>query len=464
MLPALVALAMAPMPSSTQTPLLKRWQSLKYGMFIHFGMSTFDGNEINDGNSPPSTYDPTQLDVKQWVHVAKLAGMKYAVLTAKHTAGFCLWPSGDYDITKSPVKTDVVAEFIKDCKAEGILPGIYYCILDGHNEHGIKWDAPVNDEYFALIKRHLTQLHTRYHGIFEQWLDIPGKLSPEQRTELYDLVKKLDPNCLVLMNITNWQSSGTVMPPGAWPTDLAVGERTPPQARHNTDMQVDGKTYYIPLEVCDTLGKNWFWVPGDQPRTLRSLYKLYQDSVGRNANLLLDVPPDKTGRIPQASVDRLLELAKVIKDPRTLPKPRSLAFSAKATASNVFHNDAQYAPSMAFDDDPTTRWATDDDQHQAWLQVDLGKPVTVGAAAISEAYPNRVQSFQIQYLQGGVWKSAYSGTTIGEHWQQNFPPVKAQILRLNILNSTIGPTIWEFELLPPRTRKPRTSPSDSRPG
>ena len=97
-------------------------------------------------------------------------------------------------------RTDVVAEFMRACKEEGIKPGIYYCVLDSRNEGGLDYKAAVGDDYFRLIKRHLTELHTRYPGICEQWIDGPSKLSPQQRQELYDLIKRLTPDCLVLMN------------------------------------------------------------------------------------------------------------------------------------------------------------------------------------------------------------------------------------------------------------------------
>ena len=119
-------------PAAKCTPRLAEWEGLKYGMFIHFGMSTFTGDELDDGKSASTTYAPTQLDVRQWVRTAKQAGMKYMVLTAKHHSGHCLWDSADYDydVATSGDKTDVVAEFMKACKEEGIKPGIYYAILD----------------------------------------------------------------------------------------------------------------------------------------------------------------------------------------------------------------------------------------------------------------------------------------------------------------------------------------------
>lgn len=435
-----------------RTQELAEWERLKYGMFIHYGMSTFDQSEINDGKSSPSVYAPTKLDVRQWVHVAKLAGMKYAVLTAKHTAGFCLWPSGDYDVTLSPVKTDVVAEFMKACKAEAVKPGIYYCILDGHNEGGVKWDAPVGPQYFALIKKHLTQLHTRYPGIYEQWIDVPAKLTPEQRREIYDLVKRLDPGCLVLMNVSNWSKPGTTMPAGAWPTDLAVGERNAPPEGHNPHMTVDGNPYYIPLEVCDTLAENWFWVKGDSVQGLRRLKKLWQNTVGRGSNLLLDVPPDMTGRIPEPSIRRLMELKHAIDHPSEMTIPSSLTLGGTASASNVYHRDPTWAANGAIDDNDGTRWACDDDVLSAWLQVDLGTEKTFDEAFISEAYPNRVHEFELQAMVAGKWMTFYRGTAIGVELALHFRPLKARIVRLKVEKSTIGPSIWEFQLYAPKAK------------
>ncbi len=92
----------------------------------------------------------------------------------------------------------------------------------------------------------------------------------------------------------------------------------PPPEGHHPVKVVGGKTYYLPMEVCDTICGNWFWTPDDRPKTVRTLYKLYAESVGRGANLLLNVPPDKTGRIPQEYVDALMELKRVIDDPALL--------------------------------------------------------------------------------------------------------------------------------------------------
>ena len=104
---------------------------------------------------------------------------------------------------------------------------------------------------------------------------------------------------------------------------------------------------------------------------------------------------------------------------------------------------------MALDDNPDTRWATDSGTHAAWLEVDLGKPTTFSQVAISEAY-DRVRRFELQYRAGQTWKPFVQGTTLGEEYTARFDPVTTRHVRLNILEATEGPTIWEFQLMAPK--------------
>ncbi len=127
----------------------------------------------------------------------------------------------------------------------------------------------------------------------------------------------------------------------------------------------------------------------------------------------------------------------------------SLAAGKKAKASNIYQGNQAHGPAKAVDDDPGTRWATDSGVQQAWLEVDLGKPAAFRRVAISEAY-DRVRKFELQYKDGETWKTFLEGTRIGEEYTKDFSPVTAQIVRLNILEATDGPTIWEFQLLAPK--------------
>jgi alpha-L-fucosidase len=126
----------------------------------------------------------------------------------------------------------------------------------------------------------------------------------------------------------------------------------------------------------------------------------------------------------------------------------SLATGKQATASNVFQNQSGYGADKALDDDDETRWATDNGIKSAWLEVDLGKPVTFGRTHIEQAYPElkRVRKFAIEYLAGDAWKACYQGENPGATLDAKFEPVTAQRVRLHITEATDGPTILEFQL------------------
>jgi serine/threonine protein kinase len=171
----------------------KSVSSIPYGLYIHFDISTFGGyaGAKNLGKVPPSSFAPTALDVRGWARTARQAGMTFAVLTAKHEAGFCLWDSqdSDYDIGSSPVKTDILAEFIAACKAEGIVPGLHYSIPDAHNEGKLDFNGPVTPLLFSLIKKQVNELQSRYPEIRILKFDVSARLSRSQCRELCQIVQ-----------------------------------------------------------------------------------------------------------------------------------------------------------------------------------------------------------------------------------------------------------------------------------
>jgi len=314
-------------PAAHPTPGLRKFEQLQFGVSFHFSMNTFTGNDYETGSAPASTYNPTHLDVRQWIRVARDLGAKYAVLTAKHMSGFCLWDSAnyDYDVAASPNKTDVVAAFVAACHEYKVVPGFYYCILDPHNEGVFDWNIPVKEGYYQLIKRQLTELHSRYPNTFYQLLDITWKLSDEQRWELYRLIKKYSPQGIVVMNQAFYQSKrnlGRVCEPKSWPTDVINGEDAlPPPEGHDPQVKFEGGPYYMPMESWIPTGPpykpmppmhSWFWRPGfetQSPQAIAAGYKACRD--GR-ANLLLNLSPDTSGRLPEEAVEKLYEAARII--------------------------------------------------------------------------------------------------------------------------------------------------------
>jgi alpha-L-fucosidase len=316
------------LPATHATAALREFEKLQFGVSYHFSMNTFTGDDYEQGKVPASAYHPTNLDVRQWIGVAHELGAKYAVLTAKHMSGFALWDSAnyDYDVAASPIKTDVVAEFVAACKEYDLKHGFYYCILDPHNEGVFDWNIPVKENYYKLIKQQLTELHSKYPNTFYQLLDITWKLSADQRWELYRLIKKYSPQGVVVMNQAFYQSKknvGRVCEPASFPTDIINGEdQLPPPEGHDLHIKFEGKTYYMPMEAWMPTGPpykpmppmhSWFWRPGFITQSAETIASYYTDCRQRNANLLLNLSPDTTGRLPEDAVKTLHETARIIK-------------------------------------------------------------------------------------------------------------------------------------------------------
>ena len=299
---------------------LQAWENLKYGMFIHFGMSTFDGEELSKGDKPSTLYAPDKLDVDQWVCVARDAGMKYAVLTTKHVSGHCLWPTKytDYHVGLSGNIIDVVGAFVNACEKHGVMPGLYYCSYDNHHLFGSMTysmtDAPfVTEEYQQFQTNQLTELLTGYGQIGEVWIDIPVILPRGYRHKLYNLIARLQPQALIMMN--NGIGDGSNYPVAkSWPSDLIAIERFLPDSQkgHVRWREIEGKNYYMPGEVCDPIGQEWFYQSDDIPRSDAELLGMYLICRTRHTNLLLDVPPDRHGLIPQMHIDALMKLRRNI--------------------------------------------------------------------------------------------------------------------------------------------------------
>ena len=306
---------------------LEAWENLGFGMFIHFGLSTFVSQELPSGQDPSTTYAPDRLDVDQWIQVARDTGMRYAVLTSKHVSGHCLWQSSltDYHVGTSGNTTDVVEQFVEACRRHGLMPGFYYCSWDNHHRFGSRtWSDLLPGEPFTrqfTTRQYedfqwgqLEELLTRYGPIGEVWIDIPMALSRDYRNRLYAHLASMQPDAVIVMNNGIGDGSPETQSVYAWPTDVVTIERYLPDSRrgHAKWRQVEGAEYYLPGEVCDPVGHEWFYVEGDTPRSDAELLGMYLTTRGRGANLLLDVGPDTHGLLPEKTVAALERLRKGI--------------------------------------------------------------------------------------------------------------------------------------------------------
>ncbi len=301
---------------------LRQWEAMKFGGFIHFGMSTFDGQELSRGERPSTDYCPRRVDVDQWVSVMRDAGMKYAVLTAKHVSGHCLWPSKltDYHVGTSGNSKDVVGAFVDACRKRGIVPGFYYCSWDNHHLFGSMtpsmtdwYQAFTTGEYQEFQSGQIRELLTQYGPWGEVWIDIPHVLGRGYRTQLYGEIAALQPDAVIVMN-SGISNAAEYPVAKAWPADIITMERTAPYSvtGYQKWREIEGEFYYLPGEVCDTVCHEWFHVEGDRLRSDAELLGMYLSSVSRGANLLLDAGPAKDGRLPAPVVRALLRLQKNI--------------------------------------------------------------------------------------------------------------------------------------------------------
>jgi alpha-L-fucosidase len=299
---------------------LQQFESLGYGMFISYDIQAFVRATLHGGKVteeqrriPASVYAPDKLDVGQWIAVARDAGMKYAVLTAKRHPGFCLWPSKltDYTVANSGNKTDVVEQYVKACEKCGVQPGLYYPAVDLHHLGG----RPMQDDwkyttslYQTFMTDQITELLTGYGSIAEVWIDIPRVLGRGYRTFLYEHIARLQPNTVILMN--GGFHDGTKVPVDKiWPTDLMSLERTlPSKDGYPKWKTVEDKEYYIPGEFCDSIKPSWWWVEGEEPRDDQKVLTQFRACRAAGVNFLLDAPPDNHGVIPQSTVDALVRL------------------------------------------------------------------------------------------------------------------------------------------------------------
>jgi len=304
----LAALASRPAAKKTIKQLQEDFLKLKFGMFIHFNMATYMGVQWVAGYPSPSTFDPgvETIDTDAWADAAVSAGMKYAVLTAKHVSGFCLWDSKytTYDVMHPdcPYKKDLVAQFIKSFKSRGLKVGLYY----GWRHPGFgdpnkfkvlppECDPATHtfEEQKEFQKAQIAELLTKYPDVFYIWNDaLDPKIMPAD--EILTHIRSIRPNVLASANWWSWAKKGTPY------VDIAVKE-----LRH---FPQDNKA---PGETCWSLEHSWFWHEGTRSKTAKQVLALLKTVNSRNSNLLLNVGPDRSGKIIESSLETLAEVGRL---------------------------------------------------------------------------------------------------------------------------------------------------------
>lgn len=448
-----------PVPSERQLA----WHELEYYMFAHFTVNTFTDKEWGYGDESESVFNPSELDCRQWAKTAKEAGMKGIIITAKHHDGFCLWPSQytEHSVRNSPWQTgkgDVLAELRKACDEYGLKMGVY---LSPWDRNSPVYGTP---EYLQYYRNQLKELLTKYGDIFEVWFDGANggdgfyggarEVRKIDNKTYYDwpnthqIVRELQPGAMMFSDagpdtrwvgnesgmgsLTNWCTlkKDELYPGGNFASILGEGHE-------------DGN-YWVPAEVDVSIRPGWFYheKQDSMVRSPENLMELYYSSVGRNSNLLLNVPPDRRGLLHENDVKSLL----AFRDLREKEFADELARGKKITASSK--RGKGYEASNANDGNPETYWAVKDSEKTGELIIDLGTETELNRVLIQEYIKlgQRVKGFSVDALAGGEWKHILDGTTIGHKIIRKFPVVKASKVKISITDSKACPVISNIEL------------------
>ncbi|MGN1211113.1 MAG: alpha-L-fucosidase [Candidatus Cryptobacteroides sp.] len=437
-------------PSSRQF----NWQRLELTAFAHFGLNTFADRQWGSGFDDPTLFNPADFDAEQWASVLEESGFKSLILTCKHHDGFCLWPSDytDYSVIQSPWKNgegDVVKEVSEACRRHGLLFGVYLSPWDRHDH---RYGTPEYNDFFV---NQLTELLTKYGPITEVWFDGACGEGPNGKRQEYDfdrwyrLVRELQPECVI-----------SIMGPDVrWVgTETGIGRETewsvlPSGVTRGKDLgsrevisNAKSLVWY-PAEADVSIRPSWFWTDSDdgQTKTAEKLMDIYFTSVGRNANLLLNIPPDRDGLFGEDEVNSLLGFAEL--------RRKTFGQNLLEDASVRIKNISRKASRAVCDGDYDTSIVLGENDKGCYNNIlfNWNAPQTFGIFLIQEDIRKgqRVESFTLEYKgEDGLWQEAVSGTTAGYKRILRFEPVTSSEARLTINSARHRPAISEIGLYP----------------
>jgi len=454
--------AVLPVPTERQLA----WHEMEQYAFVHFTTNTFTDKEWGFGDERESVFNPTAMDVTQWTRTIKSAGLKGLVLTCKHHDGFCLWPSKytEHSVKNSPYKGgkgNVVAEVEKACRADGLKFGVY---LSPWDRNRADYGSP---SYIQYYRNQLKELFRAHSPVFEMWFDganggdgYYGGAKEKRKIDgktYYDwpatikLVRGMEPKVIFFsdagpdirwcgnesgfVNETNWNMITT---------DTLYAGKGGINKLLNTGSE--NGTSWMPAEVDVSIRPGWFYHAKEDSlvKSPEQLFDIYLSSVGRGANLILNIPPDRRGLINEIDVATLQGWKKLI-DERF---KTNLALNKPAKASTFRGNSPEYKAGMVTDGNKETYWATNDLEKTGNLEIDFGRNRLVSYVLIQEYIKlgQRVKSFTVEVEKNGSWQEVASGTTIGYKRILRINPVETEKTRIVIKDAKACPVISNVEI------------------
>ncbi len=416
------------------TPAHLKWADMELGMFYHYDIPIFGGGRAPD----PKRYNPAKLDTDQWMEAAKAYGAKYVVLTAKHGAGFMQWQSDIYpygvkQATWRDGKGDLVRDFVTSARKYGMLPGLYVAMhynwfLGVRRSNGrvsskgyYGYGEEAQRKYSASCEAVLNELLTNYGELFEIWFD-GGVLPPEEGgPRALEIIERLQPNAILFQgpkqakNIIRWVGNERgVAPYPCWATgrDVTQSDGVKEAKGEKYSGTPEGKKW-MPGE-CDVPLGCGKWLCTDHPErpywTMDQLMNMYDRSVGRNCNLILNAAPRQDGLVADEEMNIYAEFGRRIK--------------------------ARYANRLA---------KTEGTGERIDLEIPKdGGPVNQVVLMERIERGERIRKFEIEALSGGQWKKIYAGSCVGHKHIVRFDKIAAERLRLSVTASAATPLIRDF--------------------
>lgn len=323
-------------PTQENIAARSQFQDDKFGLFIHWGVFSILGDAewvMNNQNISVKDYtrlmgffNPTQFDAHAWVSMAKNAGMKYITLITRHHDGFSMWDTkySDFNIMNTPYHKNVVKMIADECHKQGIQLFLYYSLLDWRRNDYSWWTGRTGqgtgrtvhgdwNDYIKFMENQLTELLTNYGEIAGIWFDgYWDQTAPEgakdrtprvdwHLTEIYALIHKLQPQCLIGNNHHMTPLPGE---------DFQMFEKDLP-GQNKSGLSFQKASDQLPLETCETMNGSWgFNIKDDKYKSVPELIHYIVNAAGRNANFLLNVGPMPNGIIQEEFRDTLKEIGK----------------------------------------------------------------------------------------------------------------------------------------------------------